>query len=44
MRALLWTVALVVLATSLDNFFFGGFYTHNFSRMISEIAIYMHIG
>src|ERR1035437_10065367 len=35
---LLWTVALVALATSLDSSLYGGFYTQGFSRMISEIA------
>jgi hypothetical protein len=43
MRALLWTVALVALATSLDNSLYGGFYTQSLNRMIAEIAIYMHI-
>jgi hypothetical protein len=40
MRALLWTVALFALATSLDSSLYGGFYTQAFSRMISEIAVY----
>jgi len=41
MRALLWTVALFALATSLDSSLYGGFYTQAFSRMISDIALYV---
>jgi hypothetical protein len=44
MRALLWIVALVALATSLDTSLYGGLYTKTVSRMISEIAFYMHMG
>jgi hypothetical protein len=41
MRTLLWTVALVALATSLDSSLYGGFYTQGLSRMISDIAVYV---
>jgi hypothetical protein len=44
MRALLWTVALLALLTSLDSSLFGGFYTQSISRMFAQIAIYLHIG
>jgi hypothetical protein len=44
MRALLWSVAFLALATSLDSSLYGGFYTQSFSRMVSEILFYMHIG
>ena len=44
MRTLLWTVALVALATSLDTYLYCGFYTQAFSRMVSDIAVYVRHG
>ena len=41
MRKLLWTVAMVALATSLDSSIYGGFYTQSVSRMLSHIAMYV---
>jgi len=44
MRGLLWTVAVLALATSLDASLYGGFYTQSFSRMLAAIVLYIHIG
>jgi hypothetical protein len=44
MRKLLWTVAVLALATSLDASLYGGFYTQNISRMLAAIMLYIHIG
>jgi hypothetical protein len=41
MRKLLWTVALIALATSLDSSLYGGFYTQSVSRMLSDIAAHV---
>ena len=41
MRKLLWTVALLALATSLDSALYGGFYTRSVSRMIADVSMYV---
>jgi len=38
MRTLLFAIALLVLATMLDNSLFDGRYTQAFSQMVFEIA------
>jgi len=41
MRMLLWIVAFVALAASLDSSLNSGFYTQAFARMFSDIARHM---
>jgi hypothetical protein len=44
MRGMLWIVAFIALATTLDASLNGGFYTQSLHRMLAEIALWMHIG
>jgi hypothetical protein len=39
MRAMIWMVGLLALATSLDSSLYNGFYTRNIVRMFSDMAI-----
>ena len=39
MRAMIWIVGLLALATSLDSSLYGGFYTRGTMRMFSDMAV-----
>jgi hypothetical protein len=38
MRALIWIVGGLALATSLDSSLYNGLYTRSFARMLSDMA------
>jgi hypothetical protein len=43
MRKLIWIVGLLALASSLDSSLYGGLYTRTFVRMVTEIALNLHL-